>query len=298
MMTNKSLTALMRHLNGITAILKTSGVQSLQSESSRRTFYEYRSIYLPIALSIRKANFLSSPEWINPPWKRSEPLSASKLHTVSDIGFEIPGLMERFDQLQQHEHDNSTQWMLSQLNNLILEGLTLQQAFADWGDRVLGEQEKGLFYIPRQARPMGNYHSPYPISFTFKNWDIAGGLSYHDMLQIFLYTLLIDIETFAQHSKINPPALSGINSLDLTQRSIECADQICQSTEWFLEDHKKLIGRMMILAPFEAAKGLFLRLARDVTGDAEQDEMLKMKNRFCEMITRRIVDSGSPVWGG
>ncbi|KUJ16286.1 uncharacterized protein LY89DRAFT_669816 [Mollisia scopiformis] len=302
MMTNKSLSALMRHLNGVNAILKASGVQGLQSESSRRTFYEYRSIYLPIALSVRKPNFLSSSEWINPTWKRLEPLSSSNLHTVIDIGFGIPVLMEKFDELQQQDQQaDSATYVESQLNNIILEGLAMQQAFDDWEYRVRDGNEEIQLYIPRLAKspdPLDIYGNGevYSISFTFANWDNASGLSYHEMLQITLNTLLTDIEAYARRSNLHPPALSGIDASNLNKKSIECADRVCQSVEWFLEDHKRLIGRMVILAPFETARGLFARLCRDSIGDVLQDAVLIKKRKFCEMTTQRIRDSGLPVW--
>ncbi|CZR63374.1 uncharacterized protein PAC_13271 [Phialocephala subalpina] len=275
MMTNKSLSALMHHLNGVSAILKTRGVENLQSDSSRRTFYEYRSIHLPIALSTRKANFLSLPKWINPPWKTLEPLSASKLGTVIDIGFEIPVLMEKFDNLQQQEQIASVPDMASQMNSLILDGLAIQQAFNDWERRIRGRDDMPSLYIPRQAKwsalNLDVESNIYPISFDFANWDNASGLSYYEMLQIFLNTLLIDIKTFARRSNIAPHALAAMNSQILAQNSIDCADRICQSVEWFLEDNKKLIGRMVILAPFESARALFARLSLEATGEASQD---------------------------
>lgn len=299
MMTNKSLSALMRHLNGVSAILKARGVENLRSDSSRRTFFEYRSIHLPIAISTRKANFLSLPEWINPPWKALEPLSASKLGTVIDIGFELPVLMQRLDELQEQAQIGLENELSSHINSLILDGLVVQQDFDNWERRIRGGDEMSSLYIPRQTKWTAldiDLSDIYPVSYDFVNWDNASGLSYYEMLRIFLNTLLIDIEAFSRRSNIVPPALSSINTRILAQKSIESGDRICQSLGWFLEDNKKLIRRMVILAPFESARTLFARLCQEGTRNAAQDVAIARRDKFCKAVTRHIRDSGLPVW--
>ncbi len=43
----------------------------------------------------------------------------------------------------------------------------------------------------------------YPISFEFTNWDIASGLMYHEMGQLFLNSLLIDMDLLVgRHSSV------------------------------------------------------------------------------------------------
>ncbi|KAF8853741.1 hypothetical protein BDZ45DRAFT_66939 [Acephala macrosclerotiorum] len=207
--------------------------------------------------------------------------------------------MDKFDKLQQQAHIKSETKILSQMNSLILDGMAIQQALDNWERRTRGGDEMPSLYIPRQAKWTAlniNLSDMYPLSYDFANWDNASGLSYYEMLQIFLNTLLIDIETFSRRSNLAPPALSGINTQILAQRCIECGDRICQSVEWFLEDNKKLIGRMVILAPFESARALFARLVQEGTGDSAQDAALIKKHKFCETVTRHIRESGLPIW--
>lgn len=294
-MTNKSPNAFMSHLSGMSAILNAIGVQGLQSDSSRRTFYEFRAIWLPIALSIRKSSYMSSSKWINPPWKRMEPLSSSKLHTVIDLGFQIPGLMEKFDKIQGlGKNFSASNYIACELSNLMIKSLALQEVLEKWENKARGEEDIQL-YMPRLAR-YADDEKPYPISFTFRNWDDASSLVYLEMLRIFLFELLMDIAAFARNSNTTSSTLSRINESDLTRRSLESADTICQSLEWFLEDHKRLIGRMMVLAPFKSAKGVIAKASRQGTGDVEQDRILKKKTMFCDMITKQVKDSGSSTW--
>lgn len=52
---------------GAEAMLKSRGVENLNSHASRRTFQEFRSIQLPICLTTRKVSFLCLHEWSKSP---------------------------------------------------------------------------------------------------------------------------------------------------------------------------------------------------------------------------------------
>jgi len=117
------------------------------------------------------------------------------------------------------------------------------------------------------------------------------------MSQIYTNSLLIDLEriTEASESPGPKPIPPQINTFELMQQSIDSADRICQSIEYFLEDNKRLIGRMVVLAPFETARSLFSQLSKTGTGFAEENGSLIEKVRFCDAVTRRIKDSGLPI---
>jgi hypothetical protein len=55
--------------------------------------------------------------------------------------------------------------------------------------------------------------------------------------------------------------------------------------EYFLEDNKRLIGRMVVLAPFETARTFFRQLSGSGTGDPGKDVSLLEKAKFCGSIT-------------
>ncbi|KAE9371379.1 hypothetical protein N431DRAFT_545642 [Stipitochalara longipes BDJ] len=271
---NHSYSSLLRHLEGIGALLQTRGVENITSSSSRRTFYEYRSIKLSMDLATRRACFLSMPD-------------ATNLQTVSDIAFRIPLVMEKLD------HTRS----LIQMRGPVVEWDKWIAPLDEWGSRLSNLDSKVQFYTSRPASTIespviGNTNNIYATSFDFPNWDNAASFVYHAMSQIYTNSLLIDLECMAPTS-YSETALK-VDTLELMNQSIECADRICQSIEYFLEDNKKLIGRMVVLAPFKRARSLFSQLSQTGTG-AEKDNTLVEKVRFCEAVTQRIKDSGLPI---
>jgi hypothetical protein len=64
------------------------------------------------------------------------------------------------------------------------------------------------------------------------------------------------------------------------------------------EDNKRMIGRMVILALFEAASGLHKGFCLSRAGNAEVDEGLSERVGFCEAVTERIRAGGLPIWDG
>jgi len=68
----------------------------------------------------------------------------------------------------------------------------------------------------------------------------------------------------ATYPELNFPAL-GVESMIST--AIEPADRVCQSLEYFFEDNKRMIGRMVILVPFEAARGLYKGICLSGNGE-------------------------------
>ncbi|KAK0119670.1 hypothetical protein ONS95_011107 [Cadophora gregata] len=259
-MANRSLSSLMQHLGGVAAILRGRGVGRLQTPTSRRTFYEYRAIQLPVDLVLRQASFLSSQEWINPPWKQSEPQSITHLQTVIDIAFTIPVLMQKFDLVQQRTAQVPEETShLESLYQLMIKALAVQRAFDNWELRLRGGDEISQLYIARLATSIkqsavDNLESIYPVSFAFPTWDAASAAIYYDMSRIYLNGLLIAMQNAIYSSNTSSDM---VNTQHVTIKSIACADRICQSIDWFFEDNKRMIGRMVVLAPFEAAKSLF-----------------------------------------
>ncbi|KAH7355129.1 hypothetical protein BKA65DRAFT_234358 [Rhexocercosporidium sp. MPI-PUGE-AT-0058] len=301
---NKSSASLMQHLGGVGAILKGRGVEKVQTSTSRRTFFEYRAIQLAVDLVLRQASFLSSPDWIEPPWKQSEPQSNTRLQTAVDIAFSIPVLMQNFDTVRQLAQASDNPNHSEDLFQLVAEALGVQEAFDRWDTRSRGIDGTNQLYIPRlvssiEKPQVGNIGSIYPVSFTFSNWDTASALVYYEMSRIYLNGLLIHMEAcFRQCNSNNSTSVNAVDAKNLTSKSIACADRICHSIEWFFEDHKRMIGRMVILAPFEAARGLFAQLCEVDCVDPELNASLKQKAKFCETVTQKIKDGGLPAWEG
>jgi len=305
-MANQSSSSLMRHLDGVGALLKARGVHNIRTAISRRTFYEFRTIKLVIDLGLRKACFLSFPEWRNPSWDIEEPHSVTHLQTVTAIAFRIPLVLDKLD----------TNRKLSQLaapghpaakitsQNLIAEVLSIQAALDEWGQRLGHLDNQPPFFTLRPARPIespaiDDIQSVFPVSYDFPYWDNAAAFVYHAMSKIHINTLLADLDCGAQsHVLETKLELSMLNVQELSRESVKCADRICQCLEYFLQDNKKLIGRMIILAPFDAARNVLRELCKLATGSSQQDHSLVEKARFCDMVHMRIQEAKIPIWDG
>ena len=212
--------------------------------------------------------------------------------------------MEQFDHIRSltDTRGQLADWDKKMARGVFSEALSVHSALDEWGSRLSNPSSRLQYYTSRPASSIeilaiDNKNNIYPTSFAFPNWDNAAAFVYHAMSQININTLLIDLERITQGSdspgsKTIPPR---VNTLELTEESIECADRICQSIEYFLGDNRRLIGRMVVLAPFETAKSFFSQLSKAGTGNAEKDSSLIEKVKFCDAVTRRIKDSGLPI---
>ncbi|KAH7411180.1 hypothetical protein BKA64DRAFT_375477 [Cadophora sp. MPI-SDFR-AT-0126] len=208
--------------------------------------------------------------------------------------------MQRFDSIHRSAQTSGDVSHLKGLYQLMVEALDVQKAFEDWDMRSRGGDESSQLYTPRPATrsersEIDNLESVYPISFSFPTWDAASACISYAMSRIYLNSLLIAIQNAIHHLNISSDM---VDTKHLTRSAIACADWICQSIEWFFEDHKRMIGRMVVLAPFEAARGLFAQLCEGGTDDPELDASLKLKARFCKGVTQRIKDGGLPILEG
>jgi hypothetical protein len=59
-----------------------------------------------------------------------------------------------------------------------------------------------------------------------------------------------------------------------------------------------MIGRLVILAPFDTAQTMLCLLRRTGTGDPVQDALLKSKIEFCESVQSSLKAEGLASMGG
>lgn len=286
-------------------MLNARGAGNLQSAASRRTFYEYRAIQLPVCLTTRRVSYLCLPEWIDPPWKPLEPNSSSLMQTLIDLAFQLPVLMETFDktrismQLNTSDIENSQQ-ILNEIKN---NTLGIENAIEAWDSKIHRGDEKSTLFIENSPGSLESLKDetpvPYATTYTFPSFEIAAALMYSEMVKIFLYQLIIDLATCARGcSIVGSDTFPDINIEEYTTKATESADKICQSANYFLETHKRMIGRMVFLNPFAAAKSLLNGLNKTRTGDPGKDAVLKMKTEYCEAVNSRCKAEGLPVWHG
>lgn len=110
------------------------------------------------------------------------------------------------------------------------------------------------------------------------------------MMKIYLYDLFIDAARLCPHDSFYRVDM-GIYS----RKATKSADNICMCLDYFLVDFKKMTTRMVVLAPFQAAKVLFEKLVDTGMAGEDLNKALKEKIRFCEMVWRGQ-ELGFLVW--
>jgi len=213
--------------------------------------------------------------------------------------------MEKFD-TSRHSVIDLESLKISPLGGLIEDALELLRSLEIWEDRLRGGDKKSQLYIARLAT---SSHSAldkddpgnvFPISYDFPSFEFGSALIFYEAIQIFLNGLLIDMSEYGQRTKesssLHETMVPLPNVLDLTAKSLECADRICQSVDYFFEANKRIIGRVAIMFPFESARALMARMAESGTGDYQKDALLGRKLMFCHAVAQRFQNEGLLVW--
>lgn len=134
----------------------------------------------------------------------------------------------------------------------------------------------------------------FPLSYDFPSFDIAAVFVYYETFQIFLYGILMDIELCSRSTRRIDTDGSFIDIRDLTSKSLDCVDQICQSIEYFFDGSTRITGCMVMLCPFQAVNSLLAGLMQAGTGDEQQDAAIQKKMEFCKDGAKRF---GAPSLG-
>lgn len=305
MTSNKSFTALVHHLQGVGAILKDNGVENLQSSTSRRVFWEYRVMEITISLITRRSSFLSLAEWLNPSWRPTDPHDKNPLQTLLDVALQIPSLMERFDTFS-HLTERDISVNASAIRVLAVEALTVQESLKDWKNNLCQGDKKSQLYIPRctsEVNITGDIHESgnvFSISYEFPGFDLASALIFYEAIQIFLYGFLVQMVEYdrkiGQALNVSTFATPPWNVCSLNTQSLECANRICQSVDYFFKADKRIIGRVVMMFPFESSRALYARMAENGTGNPQHKKILLRKLQFCDTVVQRFRDEGLPTW--
>jgi hypothetical protein len=227
------------------------------------------------------------------------------MQTLIDTAFQLPVLMETFDKTRIAMRLNTSDTESSQriLDEIKRDALGIEKAIQEWDTKIHGGDKKLTLYVEQFSESLDSLDNetpvPYSTTYTFPNFEIAAALMYSEMIKIFLYQLILDLATCTRGSiKGDSDKFSDIDTEEYSTKAIESADRICQSTDYFLEDHKRMVGRMVFLNPFAAAKSLLSGLSKTGTGDTEKDALLKLKAQYCEAVNSRCKAEGLPVWDG
>lgn len=187
------------------------------------------------------------------------------------------------------------------LESLIHLVLAVEEAINSWDRKLRGDGQENVY----SERPSSTFKNSkdgasvaYPVNFEFSSFTVAAAFIYCNMVKIFLYQLIIDMVSCVRDHTDGSGTFGHIDIQEYQPKEIKSADNICQSTDYFCEDQKQMVGRLMILAPYGTAQSLILNLVRVGTGDPVQDALLKLKAEHCKQFTALAKDEGLPPIGG
>lgn len=241
-----------------------------------------------LSLASRQASFLSLPEWVSHQWNSTNHLDFNYLQILLDDGFQIPVLLETFDRMSDLPWSHTNSQVVSHITK---EAWKLLASMKKWEKYIRGGDDTLQLYCPRLSRGiatdngMSDIINVFPVSYDFPSFHLAAALMYYEMFKISLFNFLIDIIH-------RYPDTKGIDIPDLRIQSIECADKICRSMEYFLDKSTRITGHLVIMGPFQSARDLFTTLLQ-IKDDSKLYAIdLHKKLNFCNAIMQKFELTG------
>lgn len=255
---------------------------------------------MTVSLATRRKSFLSESKWLHPPWT-SDIFSQNPIQTLTDSTILLPAIMENWDGvvMERQLEEDGILVDVHVFKGFIHDVLKIKRAINDWESNLRGAHDESRLFIPNSSgtellSDSDNSGKVFPISYTFPTFDIAAAIVYYEAVIIFVNGFLLEMMAYAKGSE----TYELLSMEGLTTESLESADRICQSLDYFFHKDKRMIGRIVILSPFEAARGLYASLLKRQTESTDELDALVQKLKFCETITERIRDEGLLLWDG
>jgi len=273
LLVNKSWAGYALHLNGVGALIEDATPEALTSRDSRDNFFGYRTAQVPFNFLERRGSFLSRPEWINFPWRDSDPRFNLPRDTLLDIAVQIPVQMEFYDR-GAHRTPEWNRRQLGKLNKIVTQ---LNQWKTD-----LFENNPDSIYTTEAAAWEG-LHSDY---IKFRDDTVAAAFTLYAGIRIELFALVRRLATDLQaHDESASVILRGAS-----QEGFKWARIACQCLEYFFTRERRVMGKVACLFPFDCAWGTFVELQE------ERGANMSMELRWCQNTAERIQGTGVPVF--
>jgi hypothetical protein len=268
---NQSWDSFNRHLPGIGALILHGGVEGLNRISAREHFYGYRAIQAPFLFMNRQRSFLSSPEWIEFPWKKDLELAQHPLHTMLDIAFRaLPEVAKQ---------SMPRKWKLTCLEERLRRAWAVVDELNRW-ERDLRARNQGGLYSKTPAT-WGDLYEHY---LEFSVFSSAVAFAMYTAVRIHVAALIAatsnDILACEPTADVSPKSAM--------LEAIRWSRLACQCLEFFHMGEVKFTCRLVTVWPLETAWELFARLQTD--GDMDVSRELT----WCRSTAARLASSGFP----
>ncbi|KAK5223584.1 hypothetical protein LTR72_004970 [Exophiala xenobiotica] len=268
---NQSWDNFNRHLSGVGALIFHGGLQGLSRESAQEHFYGYRAMQAPFLFMNRQRAFLSSPEWIDFPWKKDLELAQHPLHTMLDIAFKLlPEIVKQ---------DMPKKWKLSCLQARLQRAWAVLDELHEW-ERKLRSQHSGVVYTKRPAIWNGLHDDclEFPLLSTGVAFSMYTAVRLH--VAVLIAAVSEDILVREPNAEVHPELAVA--------EALRWSMLACQCLEYFHTGRLKLAGRIVTLWPLETAWEFFVR------AQAERSMNLSKEAAWCRSTAERLSKMGIP----
>lgn len=275
LLVNKSWDGFSLHLQGVGALIEHGGPANLESEMARCLLKGYRAVQLPFSILNRKSNFLARSEWINHTWRNqgSGDDAEDGLHSLLDIAYRLPPLMESYDKTV-GRNPSASRRQLKKLNKIA-------SALKDWKSDLMEEYAAALYKT--QPAFWGGLHTK---AIKFQNDIAAKCFTLYAAVCIALFSL---VRQFADDLK-NVDETSRPVLFSSIEESFKWSRIACQCIEYFFASNKMAAGKWDCLLAFDCAWSTFVTLKERYQMDMGRELL------WCKNTAHKITATGLPVF--
>ena len=300
-----------KHLEGMATLIQQCGPESLRDSAVlRAAFYEHRTMYVAFCFLDRRDCFYGRREWIDFEWREEEKQARTHMQTMLDIGYPIPGMLEKFDMLSKVPSSSTAPIM--QMREMLHMANDLDAALQRWWKLRVERPSLNISIITTReyddaAQTDLPFLPPSNRQMRFVNLALAVSLCYYHAIRIYCLHLISDI---AHHLAEHDDSLQQLEKRNLRARAREGEDQafdeavsVCEAITYFVDTRHDTVGILGLMWPFDAAWIEFLRppkageqgMREEDRGQIDTRERQKAKDKylaFCLEAVERFVGLG------
>ncbi|KUJ09400.1 uncharacterized protein LY89DRAFT_676194 [Mollisia scopiformis] len=272
LLVNKSWDGFSLHLKGVGALIEHAGPDALDDQIARDHFYGYRAVQFPFSFLHRRGSFLAREEWINLEWRGGD-LGNCPIHTLLDIGLQVPSEMEHYDK-NPNRRPGALRRQLKKLNDLASE---LNQ----WKVDVFSRYTSAMY----TAEP-ASWTGLHSEAIHFTNDIVASSFTVYTGIRVALFSL---VRQLAEDLKAEDESAIPVLTYSI-EESFKWSRIACQCTEYFFAREPNVAGKVLCLFPFDTAWSTFVELGENYDRDMTNEL------RWCQGAAERIEATGLPVF--
>jgi hypothetical protein len=297
------------HLHGVEVIIKHCGVDSLDTDTSREVFLDYRTLNVCVlchnleiwhsSLQFSMSLLISRGLWpftqpIQTPiwWFDFAPARSPIQQLIDDVS-SLPDLLYRFMPMQSQPSAYRKEAL-----EILSESYLLLGLIDNWHERFTSTpflpEPTATFPATWLLSDRSLSTQPFPFIYKYATYKSAMSKLFVSSIAIALLEHLISVIIYLDPLCAKISTRTSITTF--RTRSLYLAELICQSVEFFVAPEQGLAGRLTILAPFPMAVksfmmakiALMMKISQEVTrvqGEGEEggEEVVRDSSKDTDM---------------